>query len=73
MQITRLGADHLLHVSEERDHVVAGFSFDRLDPRRIDQRRALAFGRGTHLERGLAWHLADLRHRLQHAQLDFEP
>ena len=73
MQIARLGADHLLDVGEERDHVVAGFGLDRLDPLRIDQRRGVALGRGAHLQRGLARHLADLRHRLERAQLDLEP
>ena len=48
-------------------------ALDRLDPLRIDQRRALAFGGGTHLRRDVARHLADRRHRLQRAELDFEP
>ena len=73
VQIARLGADHLLDVSEERDHVVAGFGLDRLDPLRIDQRRARGARPRRAPSRDLARHLADLRHRLQRAQLDLEP
>ena len=38
VQVARLGADHLLEVGQERDHVVARGGLDRLDPRGIDDR-----------------------------------
>ena len=71
--MTRLGADHLLHVREERDHVVAGFASIASTRCGSISAAAVAFGRGAHLRRDLARHLADLRHRLERAQLDFEP
>ena len=74
MQIARLGADHLLDVGQERDHVVARDRLDLLDPRGIDDRRAaVARPRPGTAAAAACRHLAELGHRLERAELDLEP
>ena len=73
MQMARLGADHLLDVGQERDHVVARGRFDRRDPLGIDDRFDAALGRGADRRGGRLRHLAMPGHCLERCELDLEP
>ena len=70
VDVTRLGADDLGKVGQEGDHVVFRLALDRVDAPDIEHGVSSA---RPHGRRGLARHLAKLRHRVERVGLDLEP
>ncbi len=73
VQVAGLDPADLLHMGEERDHIVAGDGLDGLDPGRVDQPLPLAgdpLGQPGDLGPGQP---AQLGHRPGGGQLDLEP